>query len=490
MSGAREAEVDYVIIGTGAGGATAARVLAEAGRSLLLLEEGPDLRSHERPRAVREAMRQSFRDGGTQATGGRHPLPVLQGRLVGGSTAINSGIVWRLPEEVGRVWSEQHGLGALVAPDVLDPIFARLEEELSVRETPAGVRGTNAALMAEAAAALGLPGRPIHRNARECAGSARCLQGCPRGARQSMDVSYVPYATARGALLWPLARADAITLAAGRAVGVTGSLLDPDTRRATGGFRVRARRGVIVAAGAVHTPLLLRRAGLRGLVGQRFQAHPGAAVLGRFDAPVAQGVGATQAYEVPLPERGFKLESLAMPPELLAARLPGVGGDWQARLASLGHYAHWVTMVRMRAHGSVRPGWGGRPSLRYTPLPDDMTRVRDGIALLARMLFAAGAREVSPGIHGLPALLTHPDQVALVERATLTPGHVHLLASHLFGTACAGADPARSVVGPRLETHAVRGLYVMDASVFPTNLGVNPQHSIMAVAFRAAAQLS
>ncbi|MET0344437.1 MAG: GMC family oxidoreductase [Polyangiales bacterium] len=490
MTALREAEVDYVIIGTGAGGATAARVLAEAGRSLLMLEEGPDLRAVERPRAVREAMRQSFRDGGAQTTHDRHPLPVLQGRLVGGSTAINSGIVWRLPPTVQRQWAREHGLEELVDPRVLDPIFARLEAELGVGETPEAERGSNAALLAEGAAALGLVGKPITRNVRDCAGSARCLPGCPRGARPSMDVSYVPFALARGASLWALARAEHITVRGRRATAVTGSLLHPERRTPIGSFHVRARRGVIVAAGAVHTPLLLRAAGLRGLVGQRFQAHPGAAVLGRFDRKVTQGVGATQAYEVPLPERGMKLESLSLPPELLAARMPGVGPDWQGRLAALGQYAHWVAMVRMNAQGRVRPGLLGRARIEYAPTREDLARVRDGIALLCRLLFAAGAREVSHGIFGLPPLLTHPDQVARIDDLTLTTDRIHLLASHLFGTACAGADPRTSVVGPRLESHEIAGLYVMDASVFPTNLGVNPQHSIMALAFRAAEQLS
>jgi choline dehydrogenase-like flavoprotein len=105
-------------------------------------------------------------------------------------------------------------------------------------------------------------------------------------------------------------------------------------------------------------------------------------------------------------------------------------------------------------------------------------------------LFAAGAREVSHGVHGLPAYFHSPDQAALIERHPADPAYFHMLASHLFGTACAGADPRTSVVGPGLESHAIKGLYVMDASVFPTNLGVNPQHSIMALAFRAAERLA
>jgi hypothetical protein len=245
----------------------------------------------------------------------------------------------------------------------------------------------------------------------------------------------------------------------------------------------------VLAAGVVHTPLLLWKLGLRGLTGERFQAHPGAAVVARFDESVVQGVGATQAYEVPLRARGFKIETLNMPPELLAARMPGVGRPWQARLAELDRYAHWVAQVRMQAHGRVRPGWLG-PRIWYHPTATDMAKVREAIVTLCRMFFAAGAREVSHGIHGFPPYFTAVDQVRSLEQAELSPGSVHLLASHLFGTACAGGDPAHSVVDPALRVRGVDALYVMDASVFPTNLGVNPQHSIMAVCMRAATRLA
>ncbi len=484
------AEADYVIIGTGAGGATAARVLSEAGLSLLLLEEGPSLDTRHRPRDALSSMAQGFRDMGTMATRGRTPFPVLQGRLVGGSTAINSGIIWRLPDDVRAVWREQHGLTDLVDDRALDEIFSRIERELAIGETPPQVRGRNAELMQRACEVMQLPGRAIVRNARDCVGSSRCLQGCPRAARQSMDVSYIPFAVQRGAVLWPLSRADRLVIEAGRAVGVEGSRLDPETRRPVRRFVVRARRGVIVSAGVMHTPLLLWKAGLRGLVGERFQAHPGIAVIGRFDEDVVQGFGATQAYELPMRERGFKIETLNMVPELLATRMPGVGAAWQMRLAELGRYAQWVAQVRMRALGRVRPGLFGTPVLAYTPLAEDLTRVRDATALLVRMFFAAGATEVSHGVAGIEPYFTRAEQAEQIQGGTFAQAHFHLLASHLFGTACAGRDPRRSVVGPTLETHAIKGLFVMDASVFPTNLGVNPQHSIMALVFRAAQQLA
>ena len=191
-----------------------------------------------------------------------------------------------------------------------------------------------------------------------------------------------------------------------------------------------------------------------------------------------------------MPARGFKLESLSLPPELLASRLPGAGDRWQRALHKLDYFAQWCAVVRMHAHGRVRPGWNDAVRVRYEPTPRDVERLKEGVALLVRMMFASGAREVYPGVAGLPDVFDRPEQAEWIRDPRVSRRDFHMMASHHFGTACAGDDPRTSVVGPDLQSHDVRGLYVMDGSVFPTNLGVNPQHSIMAVAFRAAEDLA
>lgn len=487
---ALQEEADFVIVGTGAGGATAARVLTEAGYEVVMLEEGPQLPASERPTDLLGAMSIAVRDMGTQSTAGATPIPLLQGKLVGGSTAINSGIIWRMPDDVREHWTREFGLGALVDEAEQTRIYDILEDELEVEVTAPEVRGDNAHKMEEACRALDLPGKPITRNARRCKGRARCLQGCPEEARQSMDVSYIPRAIARGARLHPLCRVQKVLREDGRAIGVSGAVLDKGNGRSVGRFEARARRGVIVAAGAVHTPVILLKSGLSGMVGQRFQAHPGSAVVGRFPDVINMGFGATQGYEVPMREQGFKIESLSLPPELLALRLPGVGRDWQARLGELNHYAQWVVQVRMGALGRVTTGWGGKPVVRYEPLERDLGTMQRALGLICRMMFAAGATEVFPGLGHVPEVLHDVSELDALERAELERADFHMMASHLFGTACAGADPRRSVVGPDLQSHELPGLYVMDASAFPTNLGVNPQHSIMTVVWRAAEQLA
>ncbi len=320
------------------------------------------------------------------------------------------------------------------------------------------------------------PGRPTDRNAARCRGSARCLQGCPTGGRRSTDVAYVPYALRRGARLHTGWRVRRVRLEHGRAVAVEGERLSRHEGRVIGRFSVRARRAVVLAAGAVHTAVILWRSGIAGPVGRYFQAHPGLPVVGRFEQPVRMGFGATQAYQVPLRERGFKLESLSLPPEMMASRLPGVGGAWQRRIAHLGHYAQWVAMIRMEAVGRIVPNPFGEPLVFYQPTERDLARTREAVALLCRMMFAAGAREVHTALWGVPETLTSVEQVRLVEQMPLRRGFYHYVASHLFGGAVAGRDAQRTVLRPDLSVRGCSGLYVLDAAALPTNLGVNPQH--------------
>ena len=483
-------EADFVIVGTGAGGATAARVLSEAGFSVAMIEEGAYLKPNDRPRELVDAMALAVRGMATLATDSMAPMPLLQGKCVGGSTAVNSGIIWRLPEDVRRDWVHQYGLGSLASQSLLDRAFDRIEDELMIGPTDASIAGENNLLMQKAAEKLGLPGHVIVRNSRECKGSQRCLQGCPNGARQSMDMSYVPRAMAKGAQLHTRCHAERVMFEGARAVAVIGRV-DDESGRATGTFSIRARRGVIVAASAIWSPLLLAKSGVRhALLGERFSAHPGAAVVGRFESPVHMGFGASQGYEVPMRDRGFKLEALSLPPDMLAARLPGAGREWQEKLASLGHFAQWGGNVRMEALGRVKSSWLDGVSVRYEPTANDLAKIREVLVLTGRMMFAAGAIEVYPGVAGFPDVVRSEKEMLALEHAPLRRAQVHLVASHLFGTACASSDPKRGVVGADLAVHGRDALYVMDASVFPTNLGVNPQHSIMGLVTVASEQLA
>jgi choline dehydrogenase-like flavoprotein len=488
-----EDAADVVIVGTGAGGATAARVLAEAGLSLILIEEGPPVKTAELRSDMYTAFKRFWRDMGFQVAEGRAFTPVLQGRCVGGTTVINGAIMHRLPEAIHAAWGEEYGATDVLSYQALDRVYDTLDRELHVGSAPEQVVGNNSALMRAGVEKLGLRGNLIRRNVQRCRGSAHCNQGCPTARKQSMDVSYVPRAIAAGARVYATCRAERVRVERGRAAGVDARFRDPLGRREGPRLRVHARHAVILAASAIQTPLLLTASGIgrrSRLVGRRLQTHPGSGMMGVFDQPVKVWFGATQGYETThyWGER-MKFESVGMPLEVAAARLPGLGAEAIAELCDFERLAIWGVQVRAEAHGSVR-GSLGAPKIAFDMTGADLERLKLGLYRVAEMMFAAGARAVMPAVHGLPDRVHSLDEMKKVFEVPADPRNFHCIAAHLFGTAIMGRGPSSSVVAPDGQVHEVKDLYVADSSVFPTNMGVNPQHTICAVAWLLAERLA
>lgn len=483
---------DYVIVGSGAAGATAARVLADAGARIAVVEEGPAVTTADFSDRLWPTFQRIYRQMGTQIARGRTIIPVLQGSCLGGTTVINSAIVWRLPTDVWQLWETEYGLGEALPLDVLHNCWDQIEGELFTHPTAPEIWGENNRLLATASQQLDIEGVPMRRNERDCQGSARCSLGCPHGAKQSMLLSYLPYAAERGAVLFTSARVDRVNLVGERAVGVTGHFHRPQWKENIAPFNLRARQGVLIAASAIQTPGLLARSGVRSRhLGYHFQGHPGASLVGVFGDRVNVWSGATQGYEVVHYRRDnrFKVETLALPPELLFARLPGVGQAWVEEMAASGYMSIWAVVLRAYGQGRVTEGRSGT-QIRFDLTREDIANLRRGLRVAAELLFAAGAREVLPAVYGLPPRLTNVDQAQLLEIGPADPACYSLALSHLFGTARMSLNSAEGVVGPDFAVHGYKGFYVIDSSLFPTNLGVNPQHTIMAVAMHAARKIA
>ena len=217
--------------------------------------------------------------------------------------------------------------------------------------------------------------------------------------------------------------------------------------------------------------------------GHGFGGHPGAGVVGVYNEPMDMHVGPSQAtasihHRL---DHGIKLEHLSLPLELIAARVSGGGQQLVQKLNGYRNTAMWVTAVRAEASGTVKQTWWGGREVKYAPTKKDIERLRTGSKIIAEAHFAMGAKSVWPGVVGLPAELT-ADNLHLLDQAPLTHQAWTWVLSHLFGGCVMGRDPARSVVGPDLHVWGVRNLHVVDAAAIPTTLGVNPQHTIMAMA--------
>lgn len=469
---------DAVVVGSGAGGAFAARELARGGREVIVVEEGRRWPVQEL-RGAHPVTRFAglYRDGGATFAAGMPPIALPVGRAVGGTTVVNSGTCYRPPAPVRADWHEHHGL-ALAAPDRLEPRLADVEATIGVAPAPMEVLGRNGQLALEGAAALGWEAAPLRRNAPGCRGACQCALGCPNNAKAGVHLTALPQACAAGARIVQRLRVRRVLERGGAATGIEGV----DARGRT--IRIDAPL-VIAAAGATETPPLLRRSGLAGhpRVGRGLSIHPALGVAGTFDEPVVawRGVLQSTGVEELHAREGILIEATATPPGMGSMVLPGVGRALLDRIADAEHVA---TLGGMVADAPVGRVMGRRAPVVVYPLARaDARRLIRAAGAMAEVLLAAGAREVELG-GGAPAVRGRgelPDALARMD-----PRRLHLAAFHPTGTVAAGADPARHPCDPLGRLRGVRGVVVADASLLPACPGVNPQVSIMALASEAA----
>lgn len=488
LGGDVDLECDAVVIGTGAGGAVVACELARRGLAVLLLEEG---RYHTRAdfdgRGI-ENIRRFYRGKGTVGTVGNTFIPLPMGRLVGGSTAINTGTCWRTPDWVLDRWAREEGLHDL-APDRMAPYFERVEKELEVAPSPWSVLGGVARVVSRGCDALGYSHRALARNAPGCDGSGVCDYGCPTDARRSTNVSYVPAALTAGAQLFTGVRATRIVREGGRVVGVEGVASGPGKR-----VRVRVRaRATVVACGTVMSPLLLGAdADARRLpwLGRNLSIHPATTVSALFDEEIRGYAAVPQGYCVDEFRReGILLMGASAPVDMAATTFGFVGRDLVRLMEAYDKVASFGVMVEDETRGRVTRGPGGRPLILYRLGRLERERLRRGAEIMARIYLAAGAREVYPAVHGHRTIRDARDIARLA--STLPAASDWLLtAFHPLGTCRMAADPSRGVVSTDHEVFGAPGLYVSDGSVVPSSVGVNPQETIMAISTRAAERIA
>ncbi|MEZ4401954.1 MAG: GMC family oxidoreductase [Kofleriaceae bacterium] len=477
-------EVEVVVIGTGAGGAVVARELAEAGAAVVMLEEGRYVERHEFTGRPFEMQQKLYRAGGSTLSVGNVAIPIPLGMSVGGTTTVNSGTCYRVPDHVLGHWRHDLGL-AEFTPDHLAPYYQRVERVLGVAPTRPELLGGCARVVARGCDALGYRHAPLARNAPDCDGQGVCCFGCPTDAKRSTNVSYVPLALRAGAELFTGARAERILVEGGRAVGVVA--------RATTGRTVTIRaQAVVVACGALLTPGLLERnhlGGASGQLGHNLSIHPACGALAEFDEPIASWAGVPQGLAIEeFADDGILLEGAATPLEFTAALMPQLGPRLVELCERFDRIASFGLMVEDTSRGRVRTV-RGRSVITYVLGDADVARLHRGLDILARVFFAAGARSVMLPVHGFTEV-TSADALARFRATTLRARDLELSAYHPLGTARMGRDAATSVVDADHQVHDTPGLYVIDGAAVPSSLGVNPQLTIMALATRAADRLA
>ncbi len=471
-------ECDVVIVGSGAGGAVAAATLAEGGLDVIVLEAGESFNRESYPREPLDAIAKLYRDGGLTIAEGRPPIPVPVARTVGGTTVVNSGTCFRAPEPVLADWRQ--GFGIEWATD-LAAEFTEAEEFLRVTPLNPERMGRNGQLAMEGAAAIGASGGPISRNAGNCVQCSSCPFGCEIDAKRGMHVSYLPRAVAAGARLRTGVEARRVLVKEGRASGVS---CDHSGRP----YEVHARLATIVAGGALGTPELLLRSGLGGRqVGHDLHIHPACWVGARYEEEVRGWDGVMQSYYIDQwePQR-LLLEATFTPLAFGGAWLPGAGSEHQRSMLEFGQVGSIGVHLSDESSGRIGLTGSGGLRARYKLTQADADRLVFGISRAAEIHFAAGATEVYPNIARVGTLT--PEKLPDFEAASFKPSELRLEAFHPMGTARI-SPPGDGVCSPTGAVHGITNLYVADASLFPSSLGVNPMMTVIAFAARIAGEL-
>lgn len=489
-------ECDTVVVGSGAGGGVVAGLLTEAGQDVIVVEKGPYRSGAALTQREAETMATLYEASGTLATEDLGVV-LLAGSCLGGGTTVNWAGAFRTPEHILDEWATEHLLPHLRTPAyqaAQDAVERR--SHVTVDESPCNPQNR---LLLEAARARGIHAATIPRNVIGCDHDecGFCAFGCRRGAKQSTVTSYLAAAHARGMRILVESTARRVLVQQGRAAGVE---VERWVETANGVERrtltIQARR-VVVAAGAIHTPALLRRSGLtHPHIGRHLYLHPTVAVAGIYEERIDPWRGVIMAIicnEWAQLDRnfGFKLETPPAHPGLVALSIPWrSAAQYRAQMLDAAHLATFIILTRDRDGGRVEVDRQGQPRLHYRLSAYDRQHMLRGVVEAARLHGSQGAR----GLH-LPHYeqgwldLADTDPGEQVERmaATLSswnwaPNRFPLFSAHQMGTCRMGGDAERHPLTPAGESREVKGLYVADGSAFPASSGVNPMLSIQAMA--------
>ena len=483
-------DCDAVVVGSGAGGGVVAAKLAAAGKQVIVLEMGGYYAEADFTWRERDGLANLYLEGG-MCQSRDLGMMILAGRALGGGTLVNYSTSFATPDGVREEWAGEHGL-----PQFTTAAYSRALAEVSARSGVSTAYNTPSCRdrkLAEGLQKLKLHSGLMPRNVRDCSQAedcGYCVYGCRRGAKQSTMKTFLQDANDAGAQIVVNCQVERVTIQQGRATGVEATV-----RNASGTYKLRVRaKAVVVAGGSLHSPALLLRSGLSNPnIGRHLHLHPCTGVWGRFSEPVNPWGGVMQAvYSDEYANQdgrgyGVKLETAPVHPSvLLVATAWESGEQHKSLMAQYPHLTPIGLLTRDIGSGRVSLDRAGQPVVDYKVSPFDWAHIRPAIEGAAKILAAAGAEEVfstqSRYVNWLPASQPLEGFLRRVDAADYGPLQMGFLSYHQMGSCRMGDSPRRSVVNPQNESHEVRGLFVTDASTFPSASGVNPMLTIMAIA--------
>lgn len=473
-------DADVLIIGSGAGGATTATVLAEAGLDVLIVEEGDWVEQGEVVPFSLEQMDRQYRAGGVTVAIGLPSIAYTEGRCAGGGTEVNSGLYWRPPGDVLQRWRDTFRI-ADFDPDEVLTIADEVERDIHVGPVP-GAYTEPSEVLRRGADALGwrngeIPRWMTYPAPPPAAAPTAPASGPAAGERQSMTRTYLPRAIAAGARLAVGCRVDRLVAGNGRATAAETTLRDGTPGTIT-------FRHVFVCGGAIQSPALLQRSGIRGHIGRTLAVHPTVKLAARFadELNVPDDVPVHQVKEF-APHLSFG--GSASNPGLVALSLLDQWPAFRQAVTQWRNISVYYAAITSEGLGRVRSFPHMKdPIVTYGLTRRDRELLRSGLGRLALLMLEAGALEVFPSFKGAPSVKNRRDLATMQARFAATKASV--MTVHLCSTVPMGELEGRTGANSFGLVHGCSNVYVNDASLLPTAPGVNPQASVMTFAIRNA----
>ncbi len=465
---AAELHPEIVVVGSGPGGAITACLLAEAGRDVLLIEEGSFYPQNSCDPFSKNEMLQKYRNGGQTVAMGKNKISYVEGRCVGGGSEVNSALYHRTPPEILERWRKEFRVEGLSEPE-MQPHFESCERDVNVSPLPCPAPLASLKLH-EGATRLGWKSFEVPRWFRYAGNS-----NSPEGTRQSMTETFVPRFLRAGGKILPNARVHKFHQDGAKWI-LEAQHHSQNTIRISAGT-------IFLCAGAVQTPALLRRSGITHNIGNSLQVHPTVKIVARFPEAVnaaEMGVPVHQVKEF-APRLSFGC-SVSSPAHLALGLLDhpqavrDVTQEWT-------RMAIYYAMITSEGCGTIRALPGFRdPLVRYRLTENDRRNLADGLQKLAQILFESGASSLYPSLTRGKKMFSRDDIGKLP--GILPDGLANLMTIHLFSSCPMGEDQSKCATDSFGRVHGFKNLFVNDASLLCTAPGVNPQGSIMALARR------
>jgi choline dehydrogenase-like flavoprotein len=494
-------ECDVCVIGSGAGGSVVAAELAAANKRVIVLEAGSGQQASDFDQREFVGMQQLYLDQGLISTRDLG-VAILAGATIGGGTTVNWQTSLLLPPAIRDEWTALSG-----CQHFSDASFTRSLDAVAARlnvSTAESLVNRNNAMLRDGCAALGYRWHTLPRNAQGCVPSqcGYCVYGCRHGGKQSTAVTYLVDAQQLGdTTIIARCRAERVLHSNGRVTGVEATAIDALGR--SHAVQVRAPM-VVVAAGAIYSPLLLLRSGLSlPAIGRNLLLHPTTAVSGTYSQPIELWHGPPQTilcdeFAELSGRYGFRLETAPSHPGLLALATPWFSARDHRRQMQLSAYkSATIVLVRDQAGGRVRLGRYGRPLISYRPGRQERAHLQRGVQAAVRVHLAAGAHEVLT-LHARQQYFKRASAsssatidafCAQLARQMVDRNWLTLFSAHQMGSCRMGRDPRTAVCDGDGAVFGVRGLFIGDGSAFPASSGVNPMITIMALAHHTAQRI-